>query len=362
MIVKPWVPCRMVEVISDKLYYVCFIDGNGLPTERHMSAYDLAEACPVRSDQILPHGYRVIAQRDPSKLPYRYKTSLGHNITLYNNTDNGFYPGFAGEHLVINNIIHTMVFFDDGHVQYIPNRDIRPVLLNNHCLQAPANARNFYKYYMTIMDDPRLFNHFKIPVPDVEQYLRIDLHCYWEQVHVYETQGELVRVFFMETNRYEWIWIGSPRIRQVWKAIMRDKNVNRTAPIGAVIDLDESSEEIQLKTEKLESDILEYNEGLPQVYSHPGKCTEVCNPYEKHHCMTKYQALARPYLAGWRRMVHKGTVLYRTPCGMSADDARVIRTILLNMKSNLSLDCFSLDPRMNCLELYEHSDVVLIPV
>lgn len=335
--------------------------------ERKVDKFHLAEARPLHRNELIDHGVRIIAQRDPLKMPYRYKSSLDRNIFLFSNSDDGFYSGFTGDQHTINGLLHTMVFFDDGHVQYVPMKKIRTILDNDMCTFANDNVNKFYHYYMDLLSDPLNLSVFKIPTPAEEDFLRIDSDCFWEEVQVIAIEGEMVQVFFMDTNRYEWLWFGSPRMKKVWKAIVRDKHLNKKLPkskFTAAIDLDTSDDDIEMAGKailKTTADVEKYIASFsdPGLASPTHRCSNSCVSYEKNVYLAKHQALLRPMLTGWKRKVHKKVVYYRTPCGIVHHRLPSIRKFLRDTKSELAYDCFSFNLKVDCMKEYQTRESVL---
>lgn len=366
--VHPWTECHVFEVMRDDLYKVRYTDKFGQTQVKIVANYDLAEARPLGRFEIITRGVRVIAQRDPKKLPYRFKSSLERDIFLFCNSDNGFYAGFTGKQHTIDDVLHSMVFFDDGHVQYVPMQNIRNLLFDNKCAQANENVKRFYEYYMNVTATGVATTKFQIQIPAPSDYLRIDSQCYWEEVQVQAVEGDLMKVFFMDTNRYEWLWIGSPRIKRVWKNIMKDKRLNKNTPMVAdshVIDLNDADDlqdrPLQL-ADLTDFDARTYIDALPVLKKIPHRCSKKCVPYEQYLDLSKQQAFARPMLTGWKRIAQKHNVAYRTPCGLTFDRYANIRKFLRETGSNLTFECFTFNVKVDCLKVFESNERVLIEV
>lgn len=365
--VEPWISCNVIQVSSEWSFDIMYVDTSGEMVMGRVNKYNLAEGRPLHPNELVDHGVRVIAQRDPMKMPYRYKSSLDQNIFLFNNSDAAFYAGFTGDQHTINGLLHTMVFFDDGHVQYVPMQKMRTIFENDMCAFGNENANKFYHYYMDLMDEPGKVPMFKITTPAEEDFLRIDSKCFWEEVQVIAVEGELVQVFFMETNRYEWLWFGSPRIKKVWKAIMKDKHLNKKLPkskFSNAIDLDNSDDDVDTAEKvilKTASEVDEYIASFsdPEIADNSHRCSNTCVRYEQQVYLAKHQALARPMLTGWKRKINKKAVQYRTPCGLVFYRITSIRKFLRETKSELSYDCFTFNIKVDCTKEYRTHESVL---
>lgn len=89
---------------------------------------------------------RVIARRSRGLMPCariddRY-------VTLYTNDDNAFYAGVISAHNYFKNEKwYYLVFFDDGHTQYVSCDNIRVVFGDYGTKYVHSNAKQFYDYY-----------------------------------------------------------------------------------------------------------------------------------------------------------------------------------------------------------------------
>lgn len=332
-----------------------------------MASYELAEARSLGRNTPISRGIRVISQRDPQKLLKYHESRSDEDVCL--TRDDGFYAGFTGEQRTIDDTLHSMVFFDDGHVQYVPTERIRSTMCNDKCAHANENIQHFYDYYMALLDSGDMIKSFQIQVPAVDDLIKIDSHCYWEKAKVLIVEGELIKVFFMESDRTEWLWVGSPRINRVWSALMWHDKVNKqTASVEDdynlidLVDTDDNASKPKLSNDPSADDLKSHIETLPAIPNVKHCCTDECVPYERSLSLSKYQALVRPMLSGWKRRARRQKVFYIAPCGLVFDRHKTISKFLLNTNSSLSFDCFTFNINVDCFKDLDSGEKVLIEV
>lgn len=365
--VVPWAECHISEVACADSYKIRYVDIYGRTQAKIVAGYDLAEARPFRRNELVSRGVRVIAQRDPKKLPTSHESSASQDIFLINKS--GFYLGFTGEQCTINGVLHSMIFFDDGHVQYIPMNKIRGTLRNDMCAHANANVHQFYDYYMAVMDIGEMVKTFQIQKPAVDDFIRIDLQCYWEKARVLAVDDELIKVFFTRSERTEWIWIGSPRLNRVWNALVwhgkMHQNTVSTECDYKTIDSSDSHDDAgkqKLFNASSQQDLKAYIESLPSRRKVQHRCTGNCVLLEESLDLSKHQALVRPMLTGWKRRSRNNQIFYITPCGLILDQYASIGEFLRKTSSSLSFECFAFNINVDCFKEFEAGEKVLFEV
>lgn len=344
-IISSWQPCNIKTVIPmndskrSKKYVISYSNGER-NVEKTVPEYYLAEARTLQLNEFLKKGTRVIAKRDQAKLPFRFSSTYNHNIHLGSNSDDGFYAGIVGEQYETDDGIQCLIFFDDGHTQYISMKYIKLVFgANNNWKYAHQNARRFYSYLMNTVED------VVIDEPLYHDEIKIDFNCDWQWARVEEVDRSLIKVYFMEVNRYEWIWIGSPRIETIWRKMHKNKHLNKFTPNDLdVVELlsDDSDNEIDPQFEMTKCP-------NPKKLV-PHQCSNKCVPFEHSVNMSKFDALQRPLITGWKRNLGKSKVSYQTPCGMSKYSLSSVRKFLIKTKSNLLIDSFTFDNNVDCYE------------
>lgn len=111
--------------------------------------------------------------------------------------------------------LEYLVFFDDGHTQYVAEKDIRVVNGDPGIEHVTANIRNFYEYYFGADRTERRKADCKI-----NEVLRVYLNGEFRDATVCKFYGiSLIMVQFLMENTIEWIYEGSDRIEKVHKSV-----------------------------------------------------------------------------------------------------------------------------------------------
>lgn len=161
----------------------------------------------------------------------------------------------------------------------------------------------------------------------------------------------LIQIHFEQANRFEWIYVGSPRIKQLYRQLIKGKKLDgiiefktytacRTADVVMVdpfeivqVDNDaEVAEAISTINQNDNRTVKEHN------------CGHECVRSEDMVNLESFGLFRRPILAGWKR----STRLYQAPCGLRLCSYADIMDYLMKTKSKLHINCFdfskSIDP------------------
>lgn len=191
---------------------------------RKIPDYYMAYGHPPDPQVRLPMSTRIIARRKQQHFPMGYHE--GKLKFLHHNDDSAFYAGILScECMLRNGNFNYLVFFDDGHVQYVPSHNIRVVFGNYGKKYVHENAQKFYDYYFCRVKQKQMM---EISCK-VDNTLCVFLDNRFEPAKVVEYDKEkrrgLVLVHFLKSQHAEWLYIGSPRIEKLWKSIQKDKEM-----------------------------------------------------------------------------------------------------------------------------------------
>ncbi|XP_031640859.1 histone-lysine N-methyltransferase eggless-like [Contarinia nasturtii] len=339
-------------------YVVKCLDGT-IKTIPHQYIANATEPAPTHKLQMKT---RVIARRQQGMLPC---ARIGDEYCqLYKCDERDFYAGIISNYSYFeNDTWHHLVFFDDGHVQYIPVPKIRPVFAKYSHKHVHKNGREFYEYY------------FKSRLAEIVGqeggYIRCFLNGEFELANIVESCQEKPGVFLLhfEKSSYgEWLYVGSPRLEPVWNAIIRNDKLKRfyhanTTMIEVSSDSEEDEEFLSPKKYKMPIEatdlsqeivvcspkdlIKNYKPGIKLDRRHicNRKCVE---EYEEDAKIFEFDPLKRPLLAGWKRPT-TGLCHYVTPCGRPFNSIDALHKYLLTTKSKLTIDCFTYSPYIDVL-------------
>lgn len=337
-------------------------------TSRDIPDYYMANGHPPEKYVKLKPGTRVIARRKLKFFPVTQVDELGPEH-LYANDDSAFYAGIiSASESFKNGCWNYMVFFDDGHAQYVSNRKIRVVFGDYGTKYVHPNAQQFYDYY---------FGKVVAELDcKIDKNARVFVNSAFELAKVVKRQEKLVLLHFGKLNLMEWLYIGSPRFEIVWKEIYNNKKLKKFHDVNAtMIEVSSDSEEeedeyvspvkqplpldaedpsqrmISLRPKRLIDDYKEMQDLGRQ---------HICNPkcvleFERNDKIFDFDPLKRPLLAGWKRKI-SGSCVYVTPCGRSFATIDTTHRYLLNTNSKLSIDCFTFSVNIDCMmEVYSYS-------
>lgn len=168
----------------------------------------------------------------------------------------------------------------------------------------------------------------------------------------------LALLHFEKGNRFEWIYLGSPRISQIYRLYIKDKKLDNiidfetysTCRTSDVIMVD-SCEQVD-GCEDNTSNGLEPNSNMHQCNGRAARkkhnCSHECVRFEDGLKLENFGLFRRPILCGWERHSR----FYRTPCGLCLYSDAEINDYLTETKSKLRIDSFdfskNIDPTKNC--------------
>ncbi|XP_044762836.1 histone-lysine N-methyltransferase eggless isoform X2 [Coccinella septempunctata] len=157
--------------------------------------------CPTR----LRVGDRVIAG---------FKEGSGANKKA-----NPYYPGVVAEPPYEANKYRYLIFFDIGYSQYVPYNMVNLVYEVSRKVweDMPPDCRQFIKKHIESQDWPMV----KLKK---DQSIITEYNGKWVLCTVINVDCSLVQVFFDELNRFEWIYRGSRRIKEIYREELAAQN------------------------------------------------------------------------------------------------------------------------------------------
>lgn len=329
----------------------------------------IANACAQEAYIKMRPKTRVIARRKDDGLPLIYSRFKNEYVQIYANDEAAFYPGILSEHKFMENDIWTyLVFFDDGHVQYVSSNDIRVVFGNYGTKYVHSNAKRFYDYYFNAVRTTKLS---EVRPTKSNSTLRVFLNGEFETADVVdydENKPGLVLLQYEKSRYAEWLYVGSPRLESVWTRINKNKKLKRYHDANATlieVSSDSEEEEDYRSPQKKPLPATARDPLQKRITIQPSTLIENWMPtkrldrrhicgrscvrhFEQNQQIFKYDPLKRPILAGWTRNV-SGLCQYVTPCGRSFTTIEATHKYLINTKSKLTIDCFSFSPNIDCM-------------
>lgn len=343
-IIGPWQRCKILSETKTG-FEVQF--NERVAGVKEIPKYNLAFGTSPNIDDLLP-GKRVIAKRcsDKISMQLEYKLLISRNES--------FYAGIAApeNHNDQKSISTRLIFFDDGHVEYVSIRNIRMVYDNCGHSFAHANAETYFEHLLNT--DINISDMLTLEVND-----KIVVECDgdWLNAVVIKVDRSLVRILFQKLFRYEWIYVGSPRI----KKIQRKKTLD-SFDSDAVISHDEhddvigpfpSFEDLEVPVQEIENTIsIKSTDHQLSFEVNPNHlCSNKCVSNAESIDANEFGAFSRPLQCGWKRL-KKSHVTYVSPCGKEFKVIKRIDEYLIRTKSSLLIDYFTFNLKMDCTKQY----------
>lgn len=331
--------------------------------EYYMAKYE----APELDEQLSPET-RIIARRQQIHFPQRQIDETGH-FYLCKNDDSAFYAGIISCHTcLLDGYRYYLVFFDDGHVQYVSNPHIRLVLGKFGSKYVHENAKKFYDYYFKGVQTSRLIEL----VLTVNTTTRAFLNEKVEDAEICAYDPQIpgwALLHFQGSNQIEWLYTGSPRFELIHKSIVKDNRLKRYHEANMTlieVSSDSESEEEDYtspqkkplpadardplqKTIMLRPSLMIDNYKPTKKLDRQHTCAHECvREFEENEQIFDFDPLKRPLLAGWTRRI-TGICFYVAPCGRSVNNIEAAYRYLITTKSKLSIDCFTFSTNIECL-------------
>lgn len=312
---------------------------------------------------------RIIAQRKTVLMPMIYSKFDDQFVPSHANDEQAFYPGIISSHKYLpeNKIWQYLVFFDDGHVQYVSNKNIRVVFGDFGTKYVHSNAQRFYDYYFNGVQKAQLIEI----VMKVDTMIRVFLNGEFETARVvkYDAQKSgLALLQYQKTAYAEWLYTGSPRFKIVWTSINKNKKLEQYHDANAtMIEVSSDSEDEEdydspkkqplplnardplQKLVMLKPNLLIDNYKATRKLDRRHTCGSACvREFEGNEQIFTFDPLKRPLLAGWTRN-STGLVYYAAPCGRSITTIDATYKYLRTTKSKLTIDCFTFSMNIDCM-------------
>ncbi|XP_015923380.2 histone-lysine N-methyltransferase SETDB1-B isoform X1 [Parasteatoda tepidariorum] len=184
-----------------KLYKVRFDNTKTAPLKL-FSAKQLAYT--ESPDVILPVGTRICA---------RYCDGVRTAI----------YAGITAEPPKITNSERYLIFFDDGYAQYIYHHDIFAMCgqSNDVADDVHENLKEFIKAYLQ--------KYPERPMVKLQQnqITKTEYECKWWDTKVLDIDASMVKMYFIESHRTEWIYRGSTRLKLLFNELQNAEEHRR---------------------------------------------------------------------------------------------------------------------------------------
>lgn len=190
---------------------------------------------------------------------------------------------------------------------------------------------------------------------DPNKTLQVELNGSYEAAKVKQVDESLGLIQFEKTERFEWIYLGSPRIKNIYRKHILAKSFDDKIQFKtyhtclsanddiAVIDLLEPDVVVMEQEQEQElamNIVTDSNANGMQLIKHD--CGPEC--VRLNECdvnIERYTAHQRPMMVGWSRSGER-TLFYQAPCRVKLRSYNEIDKYLAKTNSKLRIDCFEL--------------------
>ncbi|XP_050301921.1 histone-lysine N-methyltransferase eggless-like isoform X2 [Anthonomus grandis grandis] len=316
-----------------------------------------------------------------------------------------YYAGIVGENPVESNFYRYLIFFDIGYAQYVNHHGINLVFEADAQVwkDMPEDSRPFIQKYLESQDRPMV----KL-IPG--QTVRVEYNGKWWLCTIKHVDCSLVKVYFDQINRWEWIYRGSTRLSPMYReelaASTRHTGIRTPRKLGpnesaAVVQYSRNEEFVQSSQKentppsetravarKSTTKPNSVNQPAPKavrflppiqptsnasgptskiMYFTPRDQQVTRQEYKLHECgpmcktfithnFTKlrgHNPLSKPLLCGWARMTLKDRgrkeIIYKAPCGRMIRNISEIHYYLRVTESEMTVDLFDFNHMVRCL-------------
>ncbi|VVC45391.1 Post-SET domain,Methyl-CpG DNA binding,Pre-SET domain,SET domain,DNA-binding domain [Cinara cedri] len=189
-LLDPWYKSKIQAIINNDYLHMKFSSDEKLLTTKEVAYFDPS---PVR----FPIGARVLA-----------KYSETENQILSN-----YYAGVIAEPPKLLNKFRYMVFFDNGNVRYRHHNDIRLIVhkSKNVSNDVQDNCQEFLRSYLEKYPERQMVRLNK------NHFVRAEFDQRWMVAKVTEVDASMVKLYFMDLQKSEWLYRGSSRLWNIFE-------------------------------------------------------------------------------------------------------------------------------------------------
>lgn len=223
------------------------------------------------------------------------------------------------------------------------------------------NGKEYFEWFFS---QP---NRFEIR-PTIGEVILVELDGSWVNASIVEIDRNLslAQFCFMrdsQPDRFEWLYLGSPRIEKIWRQIIRKKLLDRTLDFSVLEEDDEDDDDECVPIHRLPStnqinrlqrEVAPISNGENLGKNH--ECSHDCVKDEDgiDFDVEGLSLFHRPLAIGFKK-ISTGRVCFMAPCGRKLNTYQQIRDYLMKTNSKLRIDSFPLhrkfEPSQNLFKI-----------
>lgn len=275
-----------------------------------------------------------------------------------------------------------MIFFDDGSVQYRHHKDIRLIVHKSNQVWKDIyiDSQEFIENYLKHYPERQMVKLIE------NNIIRAEFNNQWQTAKVLEVDASLVRLYFLDLKKTEWLYRGSSRLWNIFEKQSKSKRGIRLRQSGLAYLKKPFVEFTSIEEETPKSELVKSvarKSTSKGVTSPKGKITKtgpisdfqtvllkipkdcpepkhyqphICNKYCVEWTMYDYKKtskismLATPLHFGFSRILVyfknsevldiQKCVMYKTPCGYTIRNMKEMHDYLLKTGSKMTVDQF----------------------
>lgn len=206
-------------------------------------------------------------------------------------------------------------------------------------LTAHWNARTYFEFYG---------NNIQYEVePTINASLNIELNGKLQKANVQKIDRILILVHFQKADRFEWIYVGSPRISHIYRELIKRKTLDKYIDIKTykpcrsadVVMIDLIDDNSNPSNQSAVASTSSANGVAIDLHVCSNDCVRGKEDTAK---LERYRKTLRPVMAGWEI----NSDYYRTPCGIQLQSINAIEDYLEKTESKLLIEWFDLDKKV----------------
>lgn len=233
---------------------------------------------------------------------------------------------------------------------------------NEIFLTAHWNAKYYFQFYVSQIQEE---------IQAKEQLeLCIEVNGEFPMAKVVKVDRILALLHFEGLKRFEWIYVGSPRIGQIFRNCITKKKLDniiqfktysacRTEDVILVESFekqnDRNDEDASAVTAMLDSKSI-MNQRHDHATEREHSCSHECVRSEDNVELERVSLFRRPILCGWEH----NSLYYRTPCDLHLYSYSEIEEYLVETKSKLRIDCFELSQNFDPSKYERHTNEIAV--
>ncbi|BES98395.1 Histone-lysine N-methyltransferase [Nesidiocoris tenuis] len=164
----------------------------------------------------------------PDRLHVGFRVIAAVNQDGEASEEKPFYSGVIAELPTHLNGFRYLIFFETGHVQYCPHKDVRLIYKTRKRISEyfTGSMTQFILNYLTN------FPHRCLLKTEVGSFVSVQRDGFWMNATVDKLDSAIMRITFVNDDKHEWIYRGSPRLLPIFERMNNQRSSLRSQFLG----------------------------------------------------------------------------------------------------------------------------------